>query len=463
MTAIDTPRADSANASDASDGRADHLATKAAAVPKQWYREYRTRRYVRSLAGVRLIREFARVHPDAFFVQVGSNDGEQHDPLRHEILRRDWHGIMIEPVPYVFARLQRNYGTLGNRVILENVAIGGRDGALPFYHLAPVASFEAAGLPQWYDGIGSFKQEHVLKHVTYIPDIAERLVCTEVPSLTFESLCDKHGVERVDLIHIDAEGSDFDVVQSIDLQRHRPRLLIYEHYHLPAGVQGECRRYLEDQGYDTIEHGMDTWCLALDDVEPHEVPLFALWDNIKTEPDHAPTSLRRVLSAQPRVRHVAGQAWRALKRRAEGTQRAEIQYWIDSTLRDTTPTEWRMLTQPYDDTAPLPDGADTELRSDSPRLTELRAAYAATQLPVTVPSVWSDEKLGSQLELRYFRGENPFVWHYREWPRAMALKYFIFAEYVPRPRLRQAARPPRRRRRLRLLDVRLCRLPQAQP
>ena len=272
------------------------------------------------------------VHPDAFFVQVGSNDGEQHDPLRHEILRRDWHGIMIEPVPYVFARLQRNYGTLGNRVILENVAISEHDGALPFYHLAPVASFEAAGLPQWYDGIGSFKQEHVLKHVTYIPDIAERLVCTEVPSLTFESLCDKHGVERVDLIHIDAEGSDFDVVQSIDLQRHRPRLLIYEHYHLPAGVQGECRRYLEDQGYDTIEHGMDTWCLALDDVEPHEVPLFALWDNIKTEPDHAPTSLRRVLSAQPRVRHVAGQAWRALKRRAEGTQRAEIQYWIDSTL-----------------------------------------------------------------------------------------------------------------------------------
>ena len=229
-------------------------------------------------------------------MQVGSNDGEQHDPLRREILRRDWHGIMIEPVPYVFARLQRNYGALGNRIVLENVAIGERDGTLPFYHLAPVGDFEAAGLPQWYDGIGSFKQEHVLKHVTYIPDIAERLVCTEVPSLTFESLCNKHGVERVDLIHIDAEGSDFDVVQSIDLQRHRPRLLIYEHYHLPAGVQGESRRYLEDQGYDTIEHGMDTWCLALDDVEPHEVPLFALWDNIKTEPDQAPTSLRRVLS-----------------------------------------------------------------------------------------------------------------------------------------------------------------------
>ena len=66
--------------------------------------------------------------------------------------------------------------------MLENVAIGERDGTLPFYHLAPVDDFEAEGLPQWYDGIGSFKREHVLKHVEYIPDIADRLVCTDVPT-----------------------------------------------------------------------------------------------------------------------------------------------------------------------------------------------------------------------------------------------------------------------------------------
>jgi FkbM family methyltransferase len=388
---------------------------------------------VRSLAGVRLLREFARVYPDAFFIQVGSNDGEQHDPLRSEILRHNWRGIMIEPVPYVFERLQRNYGARANRIILENVAIGACDGTLPFYHLAPVADFEAEGLPQWYDGIGSFQREHVLKHVTHIPDIADRLVRVDVPSLTFESLCKKHGIDRVDLIHIDAEGSDAEVVQSIDLDRHRPRLVIYEHYHLPAGVQGACRRHLEAHGYDTIEHGMDTWCLALDNVKPHEVPLFELWQAVKTEGGQAPgTSWRSMLSAQPQVRRVAGRAWRALKRRAEGSQRAEVEYWVDFTLRETTPAEWRMLTRPYDDTAPLPDDAEHELRGDSPRLQELRAAYAATGLPVTVPSVWSDELLGRQLDMRYFRGENPFVWHYREWPRAMALKYFVFLEYVRR-------------------------------
>jgi SAM-dependent methyltransferase len=44
-------------------------------------------------------------------------------------------------------------------------------------------------------------------------------------------------------------------------------------------------------------------------------------------------------------------------------------------------------------------------------------------------SVWSDDHL-SETDLRYFRGESPYVWNYREWPRAMVLKYFIWMEYV---------------------------------
>jgi SAM-dependent methyltransferase len=44
--------------------------------------------------------------------------------------------------------------------------------------------------------------------------------------------------------------------------------------------------------------------------------------------------------------------------------------------------------------------------------------------------VWNDDLLDAQLDLRYFRGETPYVWHYREWPRAMVLKYFVFLQYV---------------------------------
>jgi len=92
-----------------------------------------------------------------------------------------------------------------------------------------------------------------------------------------------------------------------------------------------------------------------------------------------------------------------------------------------------MLTERYDSSTPLPTDAATTLALDNPRLTALRDSYRQVGLPVTVPSVaWGKPLLADELDLRYFRGESPFVWNYREWPRAMLLKYFIFAEYVRR-------------------------------
>ncbi len=124
-------------------------------------REYR--RVVRRLAGPKLLQALAREHPHAFFVELGSNDGEKLDHLHETILNSEWRGLMVEPVPYVFERLRRNYGRLG-RVALENAAIADRDGTMPFYHLAPVADPTQEGLPEWYDAIGSFSRELVLSH-----------------------------------------------------------------------------------------------------------------------------------------------------------------------------------------------------------------------------------------------------------------------------------------------------------
>jgi FkbM family methyltransferase len=212
------------------------------------------------LAGPRLISAFADAYPEAFFIEIGSNDGEQHDHLRPFILSRPWSGIMVEPVPYVFERLRRNYEGI-ERVTLENVAIADRDGRLPFYHLAKSADREAEGLPRWYDGIGSFSREGVLRHAEEIPDIERRLVETQVPCLSFESLCRRHDVERLDLLVIDAEGYDWELIRHIDFGRHRPRLMVYEHFHLPPEERAACREHVERLGYETMEEFFDTFCL----------------------------------------------------------------------------------------------------------------------------------------------------------------------------------------------------------
>ena len=90
----------------------------------------------------------------------------------------------------------------------------------------------------------------------------------------------------------------------------------------------------------------------------------------------------------------------------------------------------RYLTTLYDDSVPLPPGADARLRADHPRLLELRAAYDGVDLPVRVPSRWSPEHIDDFLDMRYFRGETLITWHYRELPRISALKYFVMLRYV---------------------------------
>jgi FkbM family methyltransferase len=223
---------------------------------------YKWWRIRRRLAGNRLLRAFAREYPEAFFVEVGANDGQEDDQLRPYILKRAWRGIMVEPVPWIFERLRANYGHL-DRVELVNVAIADQDGKLPFYHMAQAA--EGERVPPWYHTIGSFSRDAVLGHARQIGDLERRIVETEVPTLRFDSLLARNGAPRVDLLLTDTEGHDWEIIRSIDLAAHRPRLVVYEHYHLPVVTREERRAHMEAAGYDTLEEGFDTFCLRRED------------------------------------------------------------------------------------------------------------------------------------------------------------------------------------------------------
>jgi len=210
------------------------------------------------LAGPKLLEAFGAAYPSAFFIEVGSNDGEQHDHLRPLILAREWRGLMVEPVPYVFERLQKNYGGI-DRVTLVNLAIADRDGELPFFHMREAAPGE--DVPFWYHGTGSFSREAVLGHAKNIPDVEERLVTTTVPCLTFESMLARYDVDNVDLLLVDTEGYDWELLRNIDLAEVRPRLVVYEHFHLDHGDRADALARFAELGYETLEEGFDTFCL----------------------------------------------------------------------------------------------------------------------------------------------------------------------------------------------------------
>lgn len=210
-----------------------------------------------------MLEALALSRKDVRFIQVGSNDANHGDPLRDFVIAHRWRGILIEPVPYVFERLVRNCRGR-DYLTLENVAIGPKDGTADFYSVAKTDE----PLPEWYDQLGSFSLDNILKHEEWIPRLRERVVTLKVPSLTFESLCRKHGIGTLDLIHIDAEGYDYEVIKLIDFDAHRPTLLLFEHKHLAAADLRDCHDHLARHGYEWLAEGADTLAVRRDALSP---------------------------------------------------------------------------------------------------------------------------------------------------------------------------------------------------
>ena len=221
-----------------------------------------------------VIHAFADAYPDAYFIQVGSNDGTNQDPLRRAILTHRWRGILVEPVPHIFERLRRNY-RLRDGLAFENAAIADADGTRNFYHLRPAEP--GASLPPWYELLGSFSRDVILSHRGAIPDIDQRVIAAPVPCLTFETLCRRHGVARLDLLHVDAEGYDDVILAQVDLARWRPRLVLYEHCHLAPASAAALRERLRAHGYEMLEENLDTLCLRVAEPGTGDAALLRAW------------------------------------------------------------------------------------------------------------------------------------------------------------------------------------------
>ncbi|MBC6994129.1 FkbM family methyltransferase [Neolewinella lacunae] len=198
---------------------------------------------------------FARVlggHP-AQIVQIGSNDGKTGDPL-YPLFQRypAWRGLLVEPLPATFARLQENYPDR-ERFQLANVAIN--DGtALPFYYVDPRAKTDLPDLPYWYEQLGSFYRGHIEKELDGV--LTPYVRTTTVEGITLADLLARHNIAGIDLLHIDTEGYDWKILGQLDLSRYAPTFILYEAQHLAAEELAAAAAFLAPQ-YRVFQTSID--------------------------------------------------------------------------------------------------------------------------------------------------------------------------------------------------------------
>jgi Methyltransferase FkbM domain len=81
-----------------------------------------------------------------------------------------------------------------------------------------------------------------------------------VNTTTLGSLVDRHGLATIDLLHVDAEGYDFEILKQIDFSASwAPTFIIFEKEHFDRQTYRQATHMLRSAGYRCI----DIWPDAL--------------------------------------------------------------------------------------------------------------------------------------------------------------------------------------------------------
>jgi FkbM family methyltransferase len=180
----------------------------------------------------RILNRLFETQRAGFFIDVGA-----HHPIRFSntmlLYLRGWRGVNLDPTPGSMKPFRRWRPRDTN---LE-VAVGRNVGVSPFFQFRePALNTFDRQLAAEREAAGWVLDGEVAISRRRLSDVWDEVV---------------PGGMLVDLLTIDVEGLDLDVLESLDWDRHRPRVICVEELDV-EGELGAISRYLKARGYRTV-------------------------------------------------------------------------------------------------------------------------------------------------------------------------------------------------------------------
>lgn len=226
-------------------------------------RIYRMMRSSSSDAVYHYLDSFSKIQQETVsFIQIGANDGLRNDPIREFVIRDHWKGLLIEPLPTVFEMLQKNYKYLDHHDIhFINAAIttDPHGETIPFWSFDPTF-LQSLDLENRLALLrkASFDRHHVERVVKQFGHSADVIVSLPVRTISFMEVMREHWHwGNLDLLVIDAEGHEFEIIRSIELNIVRPSSILFESHNL-GEMKPVIHDYLIDNCYEVRELGGDS-------------------------------------------------------------------------------------------------------------------------------------------------------------------------------------------------------------
>lgn len=177
----------------------------------------------------------------AVVLQVGAMDGVTSDPLRRHLDNHAGKAVLVEALPYYCKKLEILYSN-NESIHICNALVGESEEEQNFYFINPSIADQMDGsgpLNKWAHGQGSLDKQTIIQWIhankfrgsRYRSNIDKYISAIESISLSsrsLESICKQYSLNRIDLIVIDAQGSEFSILKNLSSFAHKPGVVIYE-------------------------------------------------------------------------------------------------------------------------------------------------------------------------------------------------------------------------------------------
>ena len=137
--------------------------------------------------------------------------------------------LLVEPVPYNYRILKEKYGAFQNFYTCTNAIYSSNK--TDFFYYVKEDSISKLG-KHWASQIGSFNKQHILDHKSKRFKIEESDIAREkIKFITFDDLINLYKIDSIDKLQIDVEGSEYEILKSINFDRIQINSILFETKH----------------------------------------------------------------------------------------------------------------------------------------------------------------------------------------------------------------------------------------
>lgn len=178
---------------------------------------------------------------DGFFIDIGAYDGFTISNT-YSLEKIGWEGICIEPVPNIFERLIKN-----RKCECINAALSDND-------IVDSKFIQTKGGRSGFTRNMSNEMQTAAEKEGIIAEI-------NVKSVTFDTIMDNHHKKYIDFMSVDVEGSEIEILKTINFDKYKFGLITVENNH----GKDRLKSFMKLRGYKALfDIGVDILFIPID-------------------------------------------------------------------------------------------------------------------------------------------------------------------------------------------------------